>query len=208
VGNLFIGFPVPRAKIADMITGSAPPLNHVANHLPVGTDPLVLPGDISSDQVVQWNGTKFVGTDPPSNGGYPSPLSIHASHFFPKYDEVDFYCSKDGLRKTTTLDAAKFSCPVFLPHGVTVTKLTLYAYCSLSGSVVDIDLYRITNVGGSALMATCHSDWIDGNGSIYDDSIDDAVIDNTQYCYMIYAGIEPDTSAGNAILRSVKIDFA
>ncbi len=38
MGNSFIGFPVPRAKIADMIEGAAPPLEHHTNHESGGPD--------------------------------------------------------------------------------------------------------------------------------------------------------------------------
>ncbi|GAH23253.1 unnamed protein product, partial [marine sediment metagenome] len=38
MGNLFIGFPVPRAKIAEMIEGSAPPIIHHDRHEAAGDD--------------------------------------------------------------------------------------------------------------------------------------------------------------------------
>ncbi|GAH85805.1 unnamed protein product, partial [marine sediment metagenome] len=38
MANLFIGFPVPRARIADMIEGSAPPTLHAPQHESGGTD--------------------------------------------------------------------------------------------------------------------------------------------------------------------------
>ena len=38
MANLFLGFPVPRAKIADMITGTAPPSLHKTQHQDGGTD--------------------------------------------------------------------------------------------------------------------------------------------------------------------------
>jgi hypothetical protein len=38
MGNSFIGFPVPRAKIADMIAGAAPPLIHHTDHENGGDD--------------------------------------------------------------------------------------------------------------------------------------------------------------------------
>lgn len=38
MANLFIGFPVPRAKIADMIAGSAPPSLHKTQHQNGGSD--------------------------------------------------------------------------------------------------------------------------------------------------------------------------
>ncbi len=68
MGNLFIGFPVPRAKIAEMIEGSAPPLEHKENHEPDGSDPLVLPGDISEGQILKWDGSKFIGVNEPTAG--------------------------------------------------------------------------------------------------------------------------------------------
>lgn len=38
MGNLFIGFPVPRAKIADMISTAAPPIIHADRHEASGDD--------------------------------------------------------------------------------------------------------------------------------------------------------------------------
>jgi hypothetical protein len=44
MANLFLGFPVPRAKIADMISGQAPPALHKTQHQLAGTDELDLTG--------------------------------------------------------------------------------------------------------------------------------------------------------------------
>lgn len=44
MGNLFLGFPVPRAKIADMISGSAPPSLHKTQHQDGGTDEMDVTG--------------------------------------------------------------------------------------------------------------------------------------------------------------------
>lgn len=44
MGNLFIGFPVPRAKIADMIAINAPPAIHNVNHASGGSDQLDVTG--------------------------------------------------------------------------------------------------------------------------------------------------------------------
>ena len=68
MANLFLGFPVSRAKIASMIEGSAPPITHGLWHEPDGADPIIAPGDISSGQNVNWNGTKFVGLTPAGGG--------------------------------------------------------------------------------------------------------------------------------------------
>ena len=44
MGNLFLGFPVARAKIADMISTSAPPLAHKTQHQDGGTDEIDVTG--------------------------------------------------------------------------------------------------------------------------------------------------------------------
>lgn len=73
MANMFLGFPVPRAKIADMIAGAAPPKEHAPWHEPDGSDPLILPADIAAGQIIKWDGSKFVGVDEPS-GGITLPL--------------------------------------------------------------------------------------------------------------------------------------
>jgi len=44
MGNMFLGFPVPRAKIADMIATNAPPTIHKVNHQSGGSDELNVTG--------------------------------------------------------------------------------------------------------------------------------------------------------------------
>lgn len=82
MGNLFMGFPVPRAKIAEMIEGTAPPTLHIVNHLPDGSDPIVIPEDIDADQLLQWDGAKFIGTDEPTPGmTFPWDDYVFQTHF-------------------------------------------------------------------------------------------------------------------------------
>lgn len=207
MANLFIGFPVPRAKIADMITGAAPPLNHVSNHLPDGSDPIVLPGDISDDEVLQWNGTKFVGTAAPADGAFPSPISIHATHFNPVDDSVDYYCNLAGLRRRSDVAQGLFYSPIDLPHGVTVTKLTLFAYLNHADTKCWVTMYRISNAGVFNSMAAVFGEWVTGDSSGYDDSISYAVIDNVNYSYGMYTTIVPYSVVESAILRRIMIDF-
>lgn len=105
MANLFIGFPVPRARIAEMITGAAPPLEHIVNHLPPGSDPLVLPGDISTDQIIKWNGTKFIGVALPAAGAAFLFNGINIGGIFEDYaayefigaEGTEYLVNKDGL---------------------------------------------------------------------------------------------------------------
>ncbi|MBA7603605.1 hypothetical protein ES703_10719 [subsurface metagenome] len=207
MANLFIGFPVPRAKIATMIEEAAPPLEHVANHEPDGSDPIVLPGDISTDQILTWNGTKFVGSDAPAAAAYPSPISIHPLQFKPIDDQTDFYAEQTGLKRRADLSYGLYYAPVNLPHGVTITKLTLYAYRDDSGASINIRLYRCTHSGANVSMANVTADWTDGDGSGYDDSIDYSIISNVTYSYALYCYIDPNDDVDDVKLTGVKIDF-
>lgn len=208
MANLFIGFPVPRAKIADMIEGAAPPLEHVTNHLPPGSDPLVLPGDISENQILKWNGTKFVGSDAPAGNGYTSPMSIPPSAFFPEFDTVDFQLSESHLRKLSTFDSAYFYAPVILPHGATITKVTLFGYRQDNNAYLDLFLNRVTNTAGSYQMALIYAEWTDGNGSAYDDTISDATIDNNSNSYHLKCKIQCNDHFDDVKLIRVQIDFS
>lgn len=67
-----------------MIEGAAPPLEHIANHLPGGSDPLILPADIDPDDIVRWNGSKFIGVATPAGGiasQYADPNLYYNTNF-------------------------------------------------------------------------------------------------------------------------------
>lgn len=207
MGNFFIGFPVPRAKIATMIETAAPPLEHVENHFPDGSDPIVLPDDIGEGQILTWNGAKFVGSDAPAAVGYPSPISIHPSAFLPERDTVDYQRTPANLWKLTTLGSAMFYAPVILPHGSTITKLTLFGYRDDSEAYLDLYLGRITNAGSNYEMALISADWTNGSGSGYDDTILYSTIDNSSYSYYLKCVINPNDHVDDVILISAQIDF-
>lgn len=90
--NSFLGFPVPRAKIAEMIAGSAPPLEHSAWHRPPGSDPLVLPADIADGQAVVWDAAaaKFKGA---SAGGIGSVYDDPGYPFLTFFESLSGYYS-------------------------------------------------------------------------------------------------------------------
>lgn len=105
MGNLFIGFPVPRAKIAEMIEGAAPPLKHKDNHLPDGSDALFPANGDASGKILRWTGSAFEWIAAPSAGA-PFPFDgINIGATFEDYQAYDligsagteYYLDKDGL---------------------------------------------------------------------------------------------------------------
>lgn len=84
MGNLFIGFPVPRAKIAEMIEGAAPPLEHKTNHLPDGSDPLFPANGSAAGKLLRWTGSAFEWIAAPSGGiasQYADPNLYYNTNF-------------------------------------------------------------------------------------------------------------------------------
>jgi hypothetical protein len=61
MGNFLMGLKATKAKIAYSVDGTAPPEFHAPEHLPPGSDPIILPADITAGQFVKWEGAKLIG---------------------------------------------------------------------------------------------------------------------------------------------------
>ena len=123
------------------------------------------------------------GAAAPAGTGY---ISVPAAAFVPSHYLVNY--TNDGwqmyLNTIYSPDDA-FSAPVHLPHGATVTKLTLN-YCDNDADYedkVNVALWACRD-GSATNMAYVDSN-DDGIGSVSTDSISQAVVDNSQYSYML-----------------------
>jgi hypothetical protein len=92
---MFLGFPVPRAKIAEMIEGAAPPKEHHDWHYPNGSDPLAAPQDINPNDLLKWTGTKFVGQAGGAGG-------ISTEYDDPDYFFLTWFTSLDGFYQASS----------------------------------------------------------------------------------------------------------
>jgi len=136
-----------------------------------------------------------------------SPLTLHPSLFVPYSDTYNFNRDTNILQNRTSLSLQYFGCPVNLPNGVTVTKVTMYGFRNDVLAQMDIKLRR-TNLAGTVQdLASVVGDWSTGSSSKYDDSISFATIDNTSYSYMIILYLDPNDSVNDVYLYGVKIDF-
>ncbi len=207
MANLFIGFPVPRAKIATMIEEAAPPLIHGLQHQPDGEDPIVDPEGLSVGQILIYDGEKFVAFDAPAAEAYPSPISIHACQFNPVDDQDDYKCDETGLGRRASLESAVYWAPVHLPHGVTLTRFTVYYYRDDGNASYSVYLYRVSNSGSQQTMSYISIDLTDGSSNKFDASIDYPIIDNDTYSYCIRCYMNPNDSVDDIKLYRVKIAF-
>ena len=105
-------------------------------------------------------------------------FSMPAAAFNPVQDTVSFsnagnYVSGDG----------PLIAPVYLPHEATVTKLTFYWADYNGGHNGRIFLVRYPMSGNNQVMAEAHTSGSSGDGSSYDDTIDNPKIDNALFSY-------------------------
>lgn len=118
MGNLFMGFPVPYAKIAGMIEGAAPPLKHIANHLPGGSDPLIAPDGMQAGQILQWDGAKFIAIATPT-AGIASRYADTNLFWATNFESLDGFYDSGSSGATVTLTEAMLE----LNTGTTNTAL-------------------------------------------------------------------------------------
>lgn len=101
MGNFFLGFPVARAKIADMISGAAPPLEHKDNHLPDGLDALFPDNGAASGKILRWTDSAFEWIAAPTPGiTFPWVDYILHTHF----QSLDGFLESKAGAGTVTLN--------------------------------------------------------------------------------------------------------
>ena len=146
----------------------------------------------------------------PHTGNFPpklSPLSIPAAAFVPYNDIYDFTIDHTQIFNRTSLEIHLYYAPVILPHGATVSKVTLYGYRNDALAAMTLILYRVDPTESVAEMAMLMADWTLGAGSIYDDTIDYATIDNENYQYILEVGLDPNDDISDVRFFGAKIEF-
>ena len=136
-----------------------------------------------------------------------SPISFPPVSFTPRYDTDDFFCQETFIQNRATITVQVFYAPVYFPHGVTVTKVTLYGFRWSIDPELTIHLKRVNRAAGSVLMSTISAAWTDGAGSAYDNSISYATIDNVSYSYVLQLVLNPVRDVSIVSFYSAMIDF-
>jgi len=138
-----------------------------------------------------------------------SPLSIPPAAFVSALDTFDWDCSWTGLKNRAALTLQYFYAPVLLPHGVTVTKVTLYGYRDDALAVLKLSLGRNNRSSAVAqlLVTNLTADWISGYSSIGEDTILYDTIDNETYHYSLIAEMDPNDSVEDVKFLGATVDF-
>jgi hypothetical protein len=113
-------------------------------------------------------------------------VSVPAAAFQPTTHNYE-YTNSGYLLSNSNGTSDNFVAPVQLPQGATVTKVTFYFFDSSSaGSDYGrIQMFGNENDSNTFAMADVLTTDAGGAGSNFDDSIDDATIDNSQYSYYL-----------------------
>jgi hypothetical protein len=136
-----------------------------------------------------------------------SPMSIPASCFVPWVDTYDFTRNNIQLRSRVSLTLQIFAAGLIFLNSITISKLTLFGYRDDGASTLRIRLLRSDFAGAVVTVADVIADWTDGYGSIYDASIDYAVVDIVNYFYTLELRIEPNDSVFDVRLLAAQIEF-
>ncbi len=117
-------------------------------------------------------------------------ISIPASAFVPTYN-VDNVRIDNFLWNYENSSYVFFMAPVQIPNNATITNVTSY-WTDSGDSVIYCNLYR-SSLFTNQLMASMDSVGSSGYGSIYDDIIEYATVDNVQHAYYLYVAIPAST---------------
>ncbi len=114
-------------------------------------------------------------------------VSVSAAAFRPAYDGYNFHNA--GLRLDNVDGASDFYfAPVQLPHGATVTRLSFY-YDDDSASGDGVAELRVNDMDGT-FRQMAYVVTVTGQSSGYDDTINYATVDNSQYAYYLQCNLD------------------
>ena len=178
-------------------------LNSVGQNVGIGTatpvEKLEVGGNIKSNGNMKANDFQF-------NSPKTYYYSLSGADFVSKTSTDEIY------RENITAGGAFFvssstgmTAPVHLPHGATVTKMTVQFLDH--GIAVNLQVNLRFNTGVNYLSSITTSG-APGEGSLYDNTISNAVINNSLRAYLVDAiPVGGDWPGANMIIRRVIIEY-
>jgi len=146
-----------------------------------------------------------IGYFPPR--GFPKPLTISPGAFVPELDTNDWSIDEYALKNRAVFTRQYFHAGVILPHGATVTRMTLYGYRDDVNSSMELTLWRSNRQGVVDRVGYAMGNFTGGYGNISDVDIDNPVIDNINYTYSLHFSMNPNDSVEDCYLTGVVIDW-
>lgn len=132
---------------------------------------------------------------------------IHPYQFREQYIDSSWQFSSGFLHNPHQTEYSYMGAPLNLPHGATITKLTLYYY---DNSTKNLSI--MLKAQADNFQATMASIYTSGQSSSYQNISDTtiyfdfATVDNQSYSYFLDLAFEPGGST-NLMLTNVRIDY-
>lgn len=168
----------------------------------VKAQPGVEPGEELQIQQIEAGVNAEVNEVP----GGPGFIMIHPYQFRLRYSNQPWQFLFSYLYNPSSNEYSYMAAPLNLPHGATITQLTLY-YKDNSPKNMSI---RLKAYSGNleATMAGIYTDEEENIiQSVFDNTVNFSVVDNQNYSYALELDFEPGGST-NLFLTNVRIDYA
>ena len=136
-----------------------------------------------------------------------SPITFHPSHFVEYSDAYDRIINLQFLMPRASVSTQIFLAGVNLPHGCTITRLTLWANRTDSDSILNLQLLRTSYDAVNSSIAYVEADWTTGNDIAYGDTISNPVVNNSDYSYFLWLVLKCAYAVTDAKFIGAKINF-
>ena len=136
-----------------------------------------------------------------------SAISVSPNIFKPSSDLQGYDSGEGYLKCRGALDITYFLGGLFLPNGATLTKFYLYGYRDDAAASMALYLRRHDWSGNVGVIGEITANWTDGYGGLVDDSLTNAVVNNSSYTYYIMLVLNPNDSVNDVSFKGAVIEF-
>ena len=134
-------------------------------------------------------------------------LSIPPCGFIPRDGDTSYELGAAYV-KCGALGTARLYCPVNLPHGATILKVTAYWYRddALAEGQLEFTRWSLPSVSGN-IIGTAHSNSDAGYHTVVDSTIFEPLVDNEYFCLFFHLSLIPNNNVEDVHFRGVVIEY-
>jgi len=135
--------------------------------------------------------------------------TIHPSDFFKDWEYIAPEISANFVRSSSDTAPVKVHAPIHLPNGATITSLKLYWFRNDAAASGQAKLLRLRLVDTNVYeLAAANSDSSAGHHEVEDTTINEPIVDNTNYAYFLELLIAPNDAKGDVYAKGAVITYS